>query len=110
MPIIVHAASSTGGSWGSGFVSPMPIAIPDFYSDGGANAQVGVDVAGVVAADLERSGLFKPIPKSAFIQDSASLQQSVRFGDWRLINADAVVVGYVRPAADGRHRRATPAP
>ena len=87
---------------GQGFVSPMPIAIPDFFAQDGVSAQVGVDVASVVSADLERSGLFKPLPKSAFIQDPASLQQSVRFGDWRLINADAVVVGYIRAAADGR--------
>jgi TolB protein len=50
-------------------------------------------VARVVSADLERSGLFAPMDPKAFIQDSASLQQSVRFQDWKLINAQALVTG-----------------
>ncbi len=36
-----------------------------------ADAQIGADVARVVAADLERSGLFAPIDPKAFIQDNA---------------------------------------
>lgn len=87
---------------GQGFVSPMPIAIPDFFSGDGSQARVGQDLTGVVAADLERSGLFRPIDKSAFIQDPGSLQQTVRYGDWRLISAEALVAGYVNTAADGR--------
>jgi TolB protein len=85
-----------------GFVSPMPIAIPDFFSADGSQARVGQDLTGVIAADLERSGLFRPVDRSAFIQDSASLLQGIRYGDWRLINAEAVVAGYVNAAADGR--------
>ena len=87
---------------GQGFVSPLPIAIPDFQSLDGGGGRIGADVASVVTADLERSGLFRPLPPSSFIQDSTSLQQNVRFGDWRLINADALVVGYVKTAPDGR--------
>src|SRR3954471_18676950 len=62
--------------------TPIPVAIPDFYAASPADAQVGADVARVVSADLERSGLFAPIDPKAFIQDSASLQQSPRFNDW----------------------------
>src|SRR3546814_16307384 len=56
----------------------------------------------VVAADLERSGLFRPVDKQAFIQDAASLRLGPRFGDWRLINAEALVSGNVELQADGR--------
>src|SRR3546814_1760055 len=56
----------------------------------------------VVAADLERSGLFRPVDKRAFIQDAASLRLGPRFGDWRLINAEALVSGNVELQADGR--------
>src|SRR3546814_10704817 len=54
----------------------------------------------VVAADLERSGLFRPVDKRAFIQDAASLRLGPRFGDWRLINAEALVSGNVELQAD----------
>jgi TolB protein len=81
---------------------PMPIAIPDFYAQSPADAQVGADVARVVSADLERSGLFAPIDPKAFIQDSASLQQGPRFNDWKLINAQALVSGLAQSRGNGQ--------
>ena len=35
------------------------------------------------SADLERSGLFKPIDPKAFIEDAATATVQPRFGDWR---------------------------
>jgi TolB protein len=86
----------------SGQVKPLPIAIPDFYAANPGDGQLGADVARVVSADLERSGLFAPIDPKAFIQDNASLQQSVRFQDWKLINAQALVSGAASKLPDGR--------
>jgi len=109
---LIAAACFAVMSWGaqaepviditSGQVKPMPIAIPDFYAQNPADAQVGADVARVISADLERSGLFAPIDPKAFIQDTASLQQNVRFQDWKLINAQVLVVGLARSLPDGR--------
>ena len=81
---------------------PMPIAVPDFHGGSPNDSQVARDMAAVIAADLERSGLFAPIDKKAFIQDSASLQQAPRFQDWRLINAQALVAGNVTSQANGQ--------
>jgi TolB protein len=83
-------------------VQPMPIAIPDFAGGGGADGQVGVDIAKVVSDDLERSGLFAPISHQAFIQDNASLQQGPRFQDWRVLNAQALVSGAAQATANGQ--------
>jgi TolB protein len=85
-----------------GNVAPLPIAIPDFAGQGGPAAEFGRNVAGVVTADLERSGLFKPIDKRAFIQSEASIGVQPRFGDWRLINAQALVTGTADILTDGR--------
>jgi TolB protein len=81
---------------------PIKIAIPALYAASPADAQVGADVAQVVSADLERSGLFAPIDPKAFIQDSASLQQSPRFNDWKLINAQALVSGLAQSKGNGQ--------
>src|SRR5688500_4838815 len=45
-----------------GVVSPIPIAITNFYSADGSDqmAKMGQEISGVVSADLERSGLFRP--------------------------------------------------
>ena len=51
----------------SGHVEPMPIAIPAFPGGSPNESQAGRDIAGVVSADLERSGLFRPIDPRSFI-------------------------------------------
>jgi TolB protein len=87
-----------------GVAEPMPIAVADFYGDGKGEKTFGANIAGVIAADLERSGLFKPIDKKAFIQDVESLNVLPRFGDWRIINSQALVQGRVEMTVDGRLR------
>jgi TolB protein len=87
-----------------GVVEPLPIAITDFGGSNSREAQYGRDIAGVISADLERSGLFAPIDKRAFIQTVQSLETLPRFGDWRVINAQALVQGRAQMVADGRLR------
>jgi TolB protein len=83
-----------------GNVEPLPIAITDFLS---ADA-LGAEIAGIVAADLMRSGLFAPIDKGAFIEKISNPDAAPRFEDWKVINAQALVTGRVSEEADGRLR------
>jgi len=85
-------------------VQPMPIAITDFAGGTAQDAQSGHDIASVVSADLERSGLFKPINPKAFIQTVESLQVQPRFADWKAINAQALVSGKTELTQDGHLR------
>jgi len=87
-----------------GNAQPMPIAISPLSGGVPEETQLGSDIAAVVSADLERSGLFKPIDRKAFIQSPDSLQQNIRFADWKLINAQALVSGKVEKQPDGRAR------
>jgi TolB protein len=87
-----------------GHMKPLPIAIPEFVGGGAAEAQLGKDIARVISADLERSGLFKPVDPRAFIQTAASLQVQPRFADWKAINAEALVQGKAEVGPDGRMR------
>src|SRR6185312_1401541 len=83
----------------SGTVKPVPIAVTDLFG-----SDVGPQISAVIASDLESSGLFAPIDKGAFIQTPQSLQAVPRFGDWRVINAQALVTGNVQTQADGKLR------
>jgi len=87
-----------------GKAEPLPIAVTDFFGTGGEEARIGRDMAGVIAADLQRSGLFKPIDRRAFIQTDGALDALPRFGDWRIINAQALVQGRTELVPDGRLR------
>jgi len=82
-----------------GNAEPMPIALPNL-----AGGSVGADIIGVVSADLERSGLFKPIDKSAFIEQITAQTGIPRFGDWRQISAAALVTGSITEGEGGKMR------
>ncbi len=83
-----------------GVIEPLPIAITDFI----AGNEVGAQISDVVSADLARSGLFKPIEKGAFVEKISNPDVAPRFADWKVINAQALVIGRVSREADGRLR------
>jgi TolB protein len=83
-----------------GSVEPLPIAVLDFVSVDG----VGGDLAKVVVSDLERSGLFRPVDREAFIQNQVDVNERPRFKDWRVVNALALVTGRAVQQNDGRLR------
>src|SRR5690606_8270064 len=80
---------------------PRPIAIPDFLSE---DPRLGAEIAGVVAADLESSGLFRPLDRAAFIEQIRDINIAPRFADWRSIGAEGLVLGRVGRMGDGRLR------
>ena len=82
-----------------GNIQPLPIAIPDFISD-----PSGAQIAGVVRADLGRSGLFKPLDPKSFVEQVKDINVPPNFGNWRVINAQALVTGQVQMQPDGRLR------
>ncbi|HUJ03817.1 MAG TPA: hypothetical protein VLW75_09290, partial [Rhizomicrobium sp.] len=82
-----------------GNVQPLPIAIPDFIGD-----PAGAQIAGVVRADLDRSGLFRPLDSKSFIDKIADVDTPPNFANWRVINAQALVAGQVQMQPDGRLR------
>ena len=88
-----------------GVVEPMPIAITTFYSTAPQHSDFATQIPQVISANLESSGLFKPVNPRAFVQNVASLHvDGPRFGEWRAINTQAMVSGAVTSTADGRTR------
>lgn len=85
-----------------GKVEPLPIAIPDLLGRTSSEREYGQQIAAVIAADLKSSGLFRPLDKKAFIEKITSINATPRFGDWRVINAQALASGQVEQVSDGR--------
>ena len=83
-----------------GTIEPLPIAVTDFISADGLGAQISQ----VVSENLQRSGLFAPVDKAAFIEQVSNPDAAPRFEDWRVINAQALVTGRVTQEPDGRLR------
>jgi TolB protein len=70
-----------------GHRKPLPIAISDFKGPRGA------EIASVVRANLDRSGLFQVQNPQAYIQRDTDVNVNPRFADWRVIKTEALVVG-----------------
>ncbi len=87
-----------------GRVDPLPTAVSPFFGDG-ADANTGREIAQVIAGNLERSGLFRPIDARAYTNTPAQLRGALpQFGTWRQINAAILIHGNVEAQRDGRLR------
>jgi TolB protein len=85
-------------------LAPIKTAIPALKGKTQQEAEIGGDVAAVVSADLQRSGLFKAIDPQAFVQRDLDMAAPPRFQDWRVIDTQALVMGSVAMQEDGRLR------
>ena len=72
---------------------PLPIAIPDFAPGTPGDAQAGANIAAVVRADLERSGLFRSLDPRGFAERIANINTVPTFASWRAISAQGLVTG-----------------
>ena len=82
-----------------GNVQPLPIAIPDFNG-----TPAGQNIAEVVRADLQRSGVFKSLDPKSFLDKIGNINVPPNFANWRVINAQALVTGEASAQPDGRLR------
>lgn len=87
-----------------GNLDPTPIAVPDFMSNDERGRQIGKDLAEVVRADLERSGLFKALDPASFIEEQTNIDYQPTFADWRVIKAEGLVSGRIVMEGDSRMR------
>ncbi len=84
-----------------GQVEPVPIAVTGLVGGTGPERQLGADIAAVVSGDLNSSGLFRPLDPRSFLQKPNQIGVVPRFGDWRQINAQALVTGKLSVSGDG---------
>ena len=75
-----------------GVEGALPIAIVPFHWEG-AEA-LPEDITAVIKSDLQRSGRFAPLPEQDLIARPFEGKQ-IKFQNWRVLNVDNLVVGYV---------------
>ena len=85
-----------------GVIEPLPFAVPALVAENAAAEDVARNIAGVIAADLTGTGLFREIPEKAFISRITSFTSPVQFADWKAVNAQALVTGAVSVDSAGK--------
>lgn len=83
-----------------GTIRAVPIAIPDFKAQPGAE-DLALQISEVIRRDLVSTGRFTTTEPGAFIQRDLDISLQPRFADWRIINTDALVVGEVSLTPNG---------
>lgn len=78
-----------------GVNDPTPIAVVPFGGDAASS-----ELSKIVAADLQRSGLFRPIPRADMLS-LPSKEQDIYFRDWRILGASYILIGDVQKSVDG---------
>ncbi|MEM8570963.1 MAG: Tol-Pal system beta propeller repeat protein TolB [Pseudomonadota bacterium] len=83
-----------------GVVEPMPFAAPQFISETPTGDDMARRITEVMVADLTGSGLFREISPNAHIGRVTSFEAPIRFTDWTVINAQALITGAVLVSGD----------
>ena len=85
-----------------GNLDPVQIAIPNFLATTQSERDLGAQIANVIRADLERSGLFKALNPASFLETQDNIDYKPTFADWRIIKADALVSGRIQTESASR--------
>ncbi|MDE2181959.1 MAG: Tol-Pal system protein TolB [Alphaproteobacteria bacterium] len=85
-------------------IQPLPIAIPDFVAATPNDTAAAQNIAKVVRADLDRSGLFRPLDPKSYIDQITNINVQPNFANWRVITAQGLVTGQAAMQPDGRLR------
>ena len=82
-------------------IEPAPVAVVPFAWEAGT-ANAPLDVSAVIAADLRRSGRFKPIDSDDMLS-RPTRGADMDFDDWRILKVEAVVIGRVEQTGDNAY-------
>ena len=88
----------------SGYTEPTPIGINDFIGFTEEEKNVAKQITKLVIADLNNSGLFTVIDPKAYIQRISNPNVIPKFADWKIINAQALIVGSTKLETNGNIR------
>lgn len=84
----------------SGNPSALPIAIVPFQWEDATPPPIS-PMDEIISGDLYRSGLFDPMDTADMMERPVD-EESIRFGTWRLLKVDYLLIGSVRTPADGQ--------
>jgi len=83
----------------SGSEGALPIAVIPFSWDSAAPGPI-TTTDSLISADLYRSGQFLPLDEDEMAQKPVD-EENIRFGMWRILKTDYIVIGRVKDTAEG---------
>jgi TolB protein len=78
-----------------GNLRPMVIAISPVLPTDQTSAGIAEQITQIITGNLERSGLFQPVDRAAFLEQITNVDVPPRFRDWSAIRSEALVVAQI---------------
>ena len=76
-----------------GNMDPIPVALLEFNSNDKESFEISSNINNVVSNNLQRSGLFKVLPKKLFLNTVIAFEKTPSFSDWKITTAQGLVHG-----------------
>ena len=76
-----------------GNMDPIPVALLEFNSNDKESYEISSNINNVVSNNLQRSGLFKVLPKKLFLNTAIPFEKTPSFSDWKITTAQGLVHG-----------------
>lgn len=89
------AAERTRVDITKGTFEPIPIALPDFYSETAEGREIGRQLKSVITNNLRNTGMFRILNESAFLEQ-VQPGQVPTFENWGQIGAQGLIIGNIR--------------
>lgn len=85
-----------------GHAESMPIAINHFKAGGPELDKLSKEITKVINNNLRNSGIFRPIPSAAFIENLTGITHVPLFASWQQINANLLLNGEIKKLISGK--------
>jgi len=87
-----------------GNTAPLPIAINNFNASTSQDKSIADSITDVIQNDLRNSGLFKLIPKDAYLEHYTGVNHTPSYSAWKAIGVSFLVNGQVTKLSKDRYQ------
>ena len=76
-----------------GNTEPIPVALVQLETRNDTEEKISSDISKVITNNLQRSGLFKMLPRRVFLTEKLKFDSKPSFSDWKITSAQGLIHG-----------------
>ena len=74
-----------------GNTEPIPVALVQLETKNDTEEKISSDISKVITNNLQRSGLFKMLPRRVFLTGKLNFDSKPSFSDWKITSAQGLI-------------------
>ena len=85
-----------------GNTEPIPVALVQLETKNDTEEKISSDISKVITNNLQRSGLFKMLPRRVFLTEKLNFDSKPSFSDWKITSAQGLIHGNLKKEETAR--------